>query len=76
MERFGLPGEEGDEEILDEALGGPFRGVEVIEDLRPGRGPLGGLATVLASVETDWVLVLDDPAAGYAPPGLKKWRTE
>ncbi|MBV9307321.1 MAG: glycoside hydrolase family 140 protein [Acidobacteriaceae bacterium] len=49
--------------------------------------PRTGVGTLIGTVEAesgrefrspaygpDWVLVLDDPEAGYAPPGLKKWR--
>jgi hypothetical protein len=52
-------------------------------DPRTGVGTLIGMIDAAPEHEfrspgygPDWVLVLDDPGAGYAPPGLKKWRTE
>ena len=48
-------------------------------DPRTGVGTLIGLVDAMPQAEfrsppygPDWVLVLDDPAAGYAPPGLKR----
>lgn len=49
-------------------------------DPRTGVGTLIGMIEAAPEHEfrsppygPDWVLVLDDPDAGYAPPGLKKW---
>lgn len=49
-------------------------------DPRTGEGTLIGTRNAAPELEfrsppygPDWVLVLDDPAAGYAPPGLKPW---
>jgi molybdopterin-guanine dinucleotide biosynthesis protein A len=41
-------------------VGGPDRGFDVphLHDLYPGQGPLGGLVTGLASVATEWAVVV------------------
>jgi len=38
---------------------GPYRslGYEVVADAHPGEGPLGGIVSALAAVESDWILV-------------------
>jgi len=50
-------------------------------DPRTGVGTLIGIIDAVPDREfrslpygPDWVLVLDDSDAGYAPPGLKKWK--
>jgi Protein of unknown function (DUF4038)/Putative collagen-binding domain of a collagenase len=50
-------------------------------DPRTGVGTLVGMIDAAPDCQfrspsygPDWVLVLDDPEAGYAPPGLSKWR--
>ena len=38
---------------------GPYRslGYEVVADAHPGEGPLGGIVSALAAVESEWILV-------------------
>jgi YD repeat-containing protein len=50
-------------------------------DPRTGVGTLIGTVDAAAGLEfrslpygPDWVLVLEDPGAGYAPPGLRPWK--